>query len=682
MTITYTEAKNLIHELDPEYAERHLAHKKLRDFWHGRYWDEVDTNRHGLASIFRDVTSVKSDVGPDMKLVRNLVFDVCLKYQSFLSGLPMIRTFVDRPDSRRARTQAATKERALYGTWAQGNMNLQLNRLAWFGPLMGDSFLGIWPDVETPGVKAVVRSPEHAYPLPSFDGSSLDAILFCWKTTEGRAKRAFPSFPGKDSDEQDKNVEILEYSGDKFFRRWVDGKMTNDIQHDLGFNLFDQVPFIHVPGEPWNHGAVEQSVNLVEAGNALYSLMMQAMIENVFPRMVIEDPMKFSEIIDTGPGAVIPVNPGGDLRFVSPGGEALSVAAGILQENERSIKQGTSMPDVNFGQFDASIITGKAVNALQGAGTGSVVEMVQGAGIGVALEQWNEKALTIYQRMFADDRIYLYGMQPQSHLDINPRQFAISFKGSEIVGSPRNEVVFGPYIDMHGKLVMALQAQGAGLTSKQYGREQIGISDSEAMQEEITAEVIEEAVVGAMVQQLMAEPTEEAGDQAFAQAYGYLSGTPVVRAPLLPQAPPGAPPPGGPVQGPPSGGPQGGLPIAPLPGGGAVSAPALPLPPGSALGDQTGVPAAGVPEAPPAAPAPGGAITLPQAQQTFSQAPFTGRVWLVGEIVAQGQTDTVEVAYDTVSDREILQQAATFPVALHLTPQGPDPSEQAVEVTR
>jgi hypothetical protein len=58
------------------------------------------------------------------------------------------------------------------------------------------------------------------------------------------------------------------------------------------------------------------------------------------------------------------------------------------------VKTDTSMPDVNFGQANQSIVTGKAINELQGAGTGSLVEMVQGVGIGKALVAWNEKAIT------------------------------------------------------------------------------------------------------------------------------------------------------------------------------------------------------------------------------------------------------------------------------------------------
>jgi hypothetical protein len=668
--ISYDEAKQMLQELDPEFQDRHWQHQKLRQFWQGRFWEQIDTQAHGLASIFRDVTSVKSDVGPDWKIVLPLVNEICVKYQSYLSGLPMIRTFVDRP-TRLARAQASLRERALYGTWSHVNMNQQLNQIAWFAPLMGDAFLGIWPDFEYNCVKALVRSPEHAYPVQNFDGSKLDALLFSWKTSRAKAKRAFPEWRDEGGSEDDNQVEILEHSDDGSFQRWVGGQQTNAVQHDLGFNLFDQVPFIHVPGDPWNHGAVEQAVGMVEAGSAIYSLMLQAMVEQVFPKLILEDPLKFSETMDAGPGAVIGVNPGGKAYYLNPPQGPLAQGAQMLHENERSIKQATATPDVSFGQFDASIITGKAVNALQGAGTGSVVEMVQGTAIGVALEAWNEKALTIYQRMFANDTIRLYGVQPQSMLDVNPRQFQVSFKGSEIVGSPRNEVVFSPYIDLHGKLVMALQAQGAGLVSKQYGREQIGISDSEEMQEQIVEEALDEAVIGAIIQALQ-EPTPEAADKALAQAVTYLDGGTSIPAAALTAAP--APPPA-------QGGGNGGLPVAPLPGGGAVAAPAINLPPGAALGSQAGAPTEAAPQTGPVSSPAAGPVTLPRAQADLANAKIGGKAWLVGQIVAQGMTNgPVEVAITDQADRQPLADAASFDVQFHLV--DGKPQEQAVEITK
>jgi hypothetical protein len=165
--ISYDDAKALKEELEPDYQERHDAHRRLRDFWHGRYWNEVDSTAKGVASIFRDVVAARqSDVGPDIKLVRNLVFEVCVKYQSYLASLPMIRTFTERPDSRRAKAQAALKERVLYATWAQANMNRSLTQIGWFGPLMGDCFHGIWPDFDNNTVHVRHPLPRVRVPRP------------------------------------------------------------------------------------------------------------------------------------------------------------------------------------------------------------------------------------------------------------------------------------------------------------------------------------------------------------------------------------------------------------------------------------------------------------------------------------------------------------------------------------
>jgi len=165
VAITYADAFALKRELEPLYQARHEEHRKLRQFYHGRYWQETETQTRGVASIFKD-TSSRSDIGPDLKLVRNLIFDVCVKYQTYLSTLPMIRTFVDEPYSQRKRKQATLKERVLYATWTEAEMTRSLNQIAWFGPLMGDSFHGIWPDFDKNTVKSIVRSPE--YRLPRF----------------------------------------------------------------------------------------------------------------------------------------------------------------------------------------------------------------------------------------------------------------------------------------------------------------------------------------------------------------------------------------------------------------------------------------------------------------------------------------------------------------------------------
>lgn len=680
--ITYEQALALKERYKPVYAQRHHNFRRLRDFWHGRYWDDVDSEANGLANLFRDLRTSKKDIGPDFRLVHNIIQEVCVKYQSYLSPLPMIRVPTDA-DTDRGREQATRRERFLYGCWGENDMNQVLNRIAWYTPLMGDCFLGIWPDLERNVPRTLLRSPEYAFPIQDSEGF-LGAVLFCWEVPESVAKRDFPSFtpparkPGRfrRATGEEPKVEILEYSDRGEFARWVDGQKVNGVEHDFGFNLFEQIPFINVPDEPWNHGAVEQAVNLNLAENALRSLLFQAVLDNVFPAMVLENPYKAPETIERGPGAVIPVHEGGSVSYLTPPVQALPVQVGFMSENERAIKQATSMPDVNFGQTNASIITGKAINELQGAGSGSLVEMVQGTGAGAALSKWNSKAIILAQRMFREDRLYLEGFYNESIYDLNPKSFAFKSKGSEIVGSPRNEVIFSPYLNMHEKLVMNLQAMGGGLVSKQYAREQIGIPDSQAMQEEIFQEQVDDAVMAAFM-----AAVEQAGTDANAvndleeQFIAYVNGE-TTNLPALGAAPAPAASPLPPTGGEGSQGP----PVASLPGGGQALSPALMLPPGSP-------PPVGGPGLPPVGgPAPGleEGISLDEAVTAFQGVQgIVGRVFLTGEIVGRGTTDDdIEVALTEGQDRQTLADGLPqYAGLLAFSSVEAEPQERFIEVT-
>jgi hypothetical protein len=214
--------------------------------------------------------------------------------------------------------------------------------------------------------------------------------------------------------------------------------------------------------------------------------------------------------------------------------------------------------------------------------------------------------------------------------------------------------VFSPAVGMHEKLIISLQAQGAGLTSKKHGREQIGIPDSDAMEEEIFNEQIDAAVLGAIVQSLT-DPTYQGAEAANQQASEYLAARPSQTPPM-----PTGPVAPGPMA-PPS---QIGAPASP---GGAAP---TPPPPASA-------------EAP-AAPGAGGGtpvVTIDQAMSAvLAVQGIVGKVFLVGEIVVEGQTDdAVEISVTDAADRQTIKNSVQFEVAFQVI-QG-EPAEEYVEVT-
>jgi len=679
---SFEDVKRLKDELERTYQKRHYEFAQLRKYWQGHYWDQIDSSTRGIGSLFKDVRG-GSDVGPELKLVHNVLQEVCVKYQTYLAPLPMIRVPTDNPESNQARNKATLKERALYGLWAEGDMSSVFRDLGWYLPLFGQSYLGCVPDIENNMVRPILRSPENAYPIPSFDPSGTSGVIFSWKVRDSVLRRDFPNYNsdlaapskgrslrGKDPDPE---VELIEYSDGVEWRRFAGQQELNGIEHDYGFSIFEPVKFINVPGEVWGHGAVEQAVSMVEMGNALGSLIFEAALQNVYPPMVVVNPTKVGEEIPTGAGAVIAVNEGGSVSYLqSPNGGLLS-SSQLLRENERIIKQSTGVNDANFGTVDASVITGKGVNALEGAGMGGMIEMVQGS-LGGGVVSWNNHALYMLKRHFAEDTIYLQGVRPRSIADVKPQEFNVKFKGKELSGSFRNEVTFSPLIDMNSKLVMSLQMLGAGLSSKQYARDQVGIPDSVAMDEEIFGETIDQAVLQAIVQE-MTDPTPQGADQAESKVGSYFEQVAAATPPT--EAPPPHP---GLAVGPGSGAAptQGGAgnPFGSLPGGGETMSPALKLPPGSPL------PQAGAaPPAAAAAPAPpSGGVTVQDAMTAFASVQLQGQAWLVGEIAATGQTsDTVEIAITDPADKQPLQQAATFPVVFHQVTG--TPKEDNVEIT-
>lgn len=673
--IEYDNVVRLKNELERTYQQRHNDFSQLRKFWHGRYWEGVDSAASGIGALFKDLRNGAAAVGPELKLVHNVLQEVCVKYQTYLAPLPMIRVPTDNPESTQARAKATLKERVLYGLWAEGDMASLFRDLGWFLPLFGHAYIGAFPDFDNNVIRPILRSPENAYPIPSFDPSGTSGVIFSWKVRESVLKRDFPNFvreqalpsKGKKSRGQDPDpeIELIEYCDGKSWSRWAGQQQLNAVDHDYGFCMFEPVKFINVPGEVWGHGAVEQAVSMVEMGNALGSLIFEAALQNVYPPMVVVNPTKVGEEIPTGAGAVIAVNEGGSVSYLSSPNGGLLASSQLLRENERIIKQSTGVNDANFGNVDASVITGKGVNALEGAGMGGMIEMVQGS-LGGAVVNWNNHALYMLKRQFGEDTIYLQGVRPRSIADMKPAEFNVTLKGKQLTGSFRNEVTFSPLIGADAKLVMSLQMIGAGLASKQYGRDQVGIPDSVAMDEEIFNETIDGAILQAYVQ-AMTEPTPEGGQAAQEKAGSYLEGLAVASvAPPAPHplltAPASAPGAGG---------------ASPFPGGGPgeVSASPLPLPQGAAVSSQAGAPPGAA-----ASPAPAsGGVTVQDAMQAFASVQLAGKAWLVGQIAAEGQTaDAVEVAITDDADRQPLQAAATFPVVFHRT--SGEPQEQSVEI--
>jgi hypothetical protein len=672
-------------------------------------WEDEAAMTRSLVSVFRDLRhgGAEADREPDVRVTLPLIESVVAKFMAQLTTVPQINVltppigYAGLRKEETARALADQNEKYLYGLWEQNRVRRHYAKQAWYLPLMGACFQGIQPDFDSKTVKYMTRSPEHAYPVWDTEMEHLEALMFKWEVPADQAVRTYGSevlqyiqegrgnglrglFSFGSRKPKNPVLEIVQWWDHDSKTTLVGGHKMQEVQHGLGFCPWTHTPFYLVPDEPFGKGVIEGNVALFQKLNMLDSLELQAIIENVFARMVIINPAVGPEDFDNGPGGVIAVGLGGDVKWVSPPATTTDLSQSMGRSMD-FVQRGTHLPGSAYGEGVASsITTGKAQHESL-MPTGNIIEYVQG-NIADSWERLNEMSVDMTAKVFANRKVVFFGRQyTKEGLFSQPKQFQVTVDGADLKGWVRHELSFQPMLNMHEKIVMGLQLAGGGLVSKRWQRDQVGIVDNDAMQEEILSEMQLEAKL-ASIMGMLGQPgsgiTPDMVENWFlAMEKG---GTAPDITPAAPAAAPGMPPgaPGAPA------GPLG----LPMPPGGAAPPAAPPAP---ASGDQTLPIATNPGDNGPAGPFPGipappgggqseGQFTLDGAVGDFSRLKkVKGRIFLVGEIVQKGSTDgPVEVDVTNPIDKSTiingLPDEYHGQLTFHTVPG--EPEEQHVEV--
>lgn len=689
----------LMNMLEARYGDTHRTFYHLRNFWNGKMWADEASMTRSLVSVFRDLRHGDGSVGnePDVKVTLPLVEAVVAKFMALLAPTPqisMIRPPIGFAGLRKddtTRALADQNEKFLYGLWEQNRVGVKFNRQSFYLPLFGCCFAGVQPDFDSKTMKFEVRSPEVSFPVWEPGYENLRAIGFRWKMPQDMAVASYGDPAQVIIDEMNASkgvkdllglnrnqppaIDVVEFWDKSTKRTLLAGKDATSmvsaqfVQHDLGFVPWVMPSFYDVPDEPFARGVIEGNAGLFQKMNMLDSLELQSIIENVFARIVIINPAVAPEDIDNGPGGVIPVGVGGDVKWVTPPATTTDLGKSMARSLDFS-ERGTHLPGSMYGEGVASsITTGKAQHEST-LPTGNVVDYVQG-NIANSWERLNEMAIDMTGKVFANREVVYFGRQyDNSGIFRTDKQFAITIKGSDLKNWSRHSLTFSPLLNMHEKVVIGLQLGGGGLVSKRWQRDQIGIVDNDAMQEEILTEMRFDQTIAGLMQGLQAgQYGADYVEQAFlAMEKGQV--VPPAPAPVAPAGPAPAP----------AGGGQ--LPSGPLP---------PPMPPGAPAGP-AGPPDMGAP--PPATPPsvgtglpqgnPGDEFTLQGAIGDFSTLrKLKGQVFLIGEIAQKGSTNgPVEVALTDMTDKSTIVNGLPdeYHGNLKFTKVGGEPEEPHVEV--
>lgn len=245
-----------------------------------------------------------------------------------------------------------------------------------------------------------------------------------------------------------------------------------------------------------------------------------------------------------GPDAILRSNSPERIRRVGLDIPSSSVMEAAQLDDE--LKRATRMPDARTGQMDASVVTGRGVQALLG-GFDSRIRTAQSM-LGSAVADALSIALEVDKTVFAK-------VNKKVHASVNGSAFELSYTPEKDIINYHVSTEFGVMagLDPNRALVWGLQALGAGLISESFLRRNLPVNINATEEEKlIDVEKLRNSTLTAIQQYSQAIPELAAQGQDVSQIINQLSmvidarkkGIPieegVAKAFAPPEPPPGA----------------------------------------------------------------------------------------------------------------------------------------------
>jgi hypothetical protein len=388
-------------------------------------------------------------------------------------------------------------------------MDLQAEECGFYWSLMGELLFLLEPifpaDAEeqerAPGIYICVYGPEQVYPKMriGWDRFELESVAIVTDMSADEVHENWPAFRMQG----DSSVKVT-YWYDRFDKVVIAGDQEL-VRWNHGLK---EVPAV------WSRtkqhgGASNQSdvVNILDLNRELgttFMVMSDGLIMGTYAEKVVVNADALPEQIPTGPGAVIAVKEGGDVRTLQ---QTAQVGYGqtLMDTTLKYLENvsGASEIRVESG-ITGSNITGRAIRNSQG-GQEQRLQISQ-QNLGRTFQMVSGKILRMLHRLkeFHTD-ITIWGEEQGS-------VYSFQFNGQELEGWSKTSVEWDASIGTttHERLVQALQMKAAGAVPRWYIGRQAGLEDPEQMVRLADADTVAQAKAQAEAQQAAQPPQQQA----------------------------------------------------------------------------------------------------------------------------------------------------------------------------
>jgi hypothetical protein len=432
-----------------------------------------------------------SDVAPDVfpetgpwqePIIANMIDIAARDMAEMIAPLPTFTAGSMTMTSDRAREMASLKTKVALGYVTNSDLQVQMyNAADWY---VTYGFLPIRVEADYDSMMPVIRALDPVGCYPELDRFGRVVSLFQRVLVNKDVLAAqFPEYAVKLNKEKNKNtlfggndIEVIFYHDKDWDMAFIpsagsSGGFGGDAQVGL---ILEKTPnpvgkcMVRIAQRPGisdiPRGQFDDVVFVQLAKARLALLALQAAHESVNAPLVV--PMDVPEV---------PIGPGATIRTNNPQGVGrvpLEIPAAAFQEQgqlERELQLGSRFPEMRTGQTNASIVTGKGVQALLG-GYESQVTAHQ-AVFARVLQEVMSLCFEIDCHLFGDYKKSLRG-------SMNGTPFDIEYTPKKAIGNDYSiDVRYGLMagLDPNRWLVFALQARAEKMFSRDFMRRELPV---------------------------------------------------------------------------------------------------------------------------------------------------------------------------------------------------------------
>ena len=321
-----------------------------------------------------------------------------------------MRSFRVPPPSAGQQAYAEKLEKAVSHLWREWNMPSFLSAVGWYAAVLGTAVGVLQWDNRDKLPRAVVRSPENCYALPSPDNETVPLLALFSVPTNGRIlKRQYPTIKGVQQLDDDAEYDVVDYYDEEHRIRVIE-----DVDEPIlvARNPLKRVPVyffrnILIPNSLWGASSLVRAIPIENEINRLYSRQAKYLDMVMEAPTFIKDPENVPDNFSWNADTVVTMGPSGAIGKAPIAAIDPRAFEYRLEDMKQNLDKTMDFSNVARGVFEGSQLTAKGVRAL--AGFSMQRMMIRLQSVDAEIERMTEDALFMWHKGGGKQTRTIYG---------------------------------------------------------------------------------------------------------------------------------------------------------------------------------------------------------------------------------------------------------------------------------